>query len=104
MVLFNLINISSEGLVIWKLILSYKIKKSGVRWFIVMDFFFLNLFYILFIFFITFIFFKESGIDVIKSDYHYDYDYILISFNDINILPYYFTLNFENLSEKKEKN
>ena len=66
-------------------------------------FVFLNLFYILFIFFITFIFFKESGIDVIKSDYHYDYDYILISFNDINILPYYFTLNFENLSEKERK-
>ena len=105
MVLFNLINISSEGLVIWKLILSYKIKKSGVRWFIVMDFIFvfLNLFYILFIFIITFIFFKESGIEVIKMGNDYHYDYILISFNDINILPYCFTLNFENLSEKERK-
>ena len=105
MVLFNLINISSEGLVIWKLILSYKIKKSGVRWFIVMDFIFvfLNLFYILFIFIITFIFFKESGIEVIKSGNDYHYFYILFSFNDINILPYYLPLNFENLSKKERK-
>ena len=48
-ILFNLINLIFEALVIYKLVLSYKIKKKGIRWFMIMDyiFIFINFFHII---------------------------------------------------------
>jgi hypothetical protein len=101
MILFILIAISFECLVIWKLVLSYKIKKSGVRWFMVMDYFFifLNLFYIIFIFVHTKKYFEESGAHVAET---IDI-YVLTLFNGINILHYILPGNFEDLNEKERK-
>ena len=47
-IFMSLINILFEFLVIWKLILSYQIKKGGITWFMVLDYLFLciNLIYI----------------------------------------------------------
>ena len=43
MIIIDLVYILYEGLVIWKLVLSYKIKADGIPWFMAMDYVFLIL-------------------------------------------------------------
>ena len=52
-IIINLTHFSFEGLIIWKLVLSYKIIKGSAAWFMIMDYFFifLNFVYILYIVF-----------------------------------------------------
>ena len=101
MILFSLIGISFEGLVIWKFVLSYKVKESGVIWFMVMDYFFifLNLFYIIFMLAHTHKYCEESGAHVEET-----IDVCALTlFDHINILHYTLPGNFEDLSEKERK-
>ena len=100
MILFNLISLSFEGLIIWKLVLSYEIKKDGIRWFMVMDyiFIFINIIYIIIQLFYAFMFFATCGrLKLSKKNV-----YTLISVNDIKIRNYELK-NFDHLKENERK-
>ena len=100
MILFNIISFGFEGLIIWKLILSYEIKKDSIRWFMVMDyiFIFINIIYIIVQLFFTIIFFATCGrLKLLKKNV-----YTLISINDIKIRNYQLK-NFEYLKENERK-
>ena len=96
----NLINFLFESLVIWKLILSYKIKKGGCTWFMVLDYLFLiiNFIYILLILTFSIFYFKDSG-----NDMHFEINYFLTSFNKIKINNYELPKDFEKLPKKERK-
>ena len=91
-----------EFLVIYKLILSYKIKKEDVsiRWFMVLDYTFiiLNLIYISCIICTTYFFFKSCGTGTKVYNKN-----ILISFNNINIEEYRLPDNFDKITKKERK-
>ena len=100
MIIFSLLPLLSESLVIWKLVLSYKIKKGGCTWFMVLDYLFLvfNFFYILMVFGITLSYIFLSGRDVsneIKCS--------LNSFNNIKINSYDLPEDFYKFSKIKRK-
>ena len=87
-----MINCTYEGLVIYKLILSYKIKKKniGVTWFMALDYIFLsfNFLYICFTFVIDIVFF--SFCSLFRKVKKLAYKYILTSFKGVKII--YFVL------------
>ena len=99
-VFIDFIHIIFEGLIIWKLVISYKIKKNGVTWFMAMDyvFIFLNIFYLAYLLFFSLIFFADSGrlVEIVKNCY-------LTSFNDIKIESYILCKFFTSVSEKDRK-
>ena len=100
MILRNCVNFLFEGLVIWKLILSYEIKKNGITWFMVLDYLFLcfNLIYMILFLYSTIIFFKSSGyrIRLVSKT-------VLVSFNGIKIEDYNLPENFKKLEKKQRK-
>ena len=99
-IFMSLINILFESLVIWKLILSYQIKKGGITWFMVLDYFFLciNLIYISGFIYCSYQYWIESGdlVHVYKKN-------ILILFNNIKIEEYELPENFNKLQKKERK-
>ena len=101
LIIINLTHFSFEGLIIWKLVLSYKIIKGSITWFMVMDyiFIFLNFFYIIYLVFSSYIYFADCGINI-KTITEID----LISFNDIKINDFSLPENFlsRNLKERKK--
>ena len=101
MIFISLVNILFESLVIWKLVLSYKIKKGGCTWFMVLDYLFLvfNLIYTISIFLIAKIFYPKETETLI----HYKIEYFLINLNDITIDIYELPSNFGKMPKKKRK-
>ena len=99
-IFMNLVNFLFEGLVIWKLILSYQIKKDGITWFMVLDYLFLifNIFYISIFIFLTKFYFTESGtrIRIVSK-------IVLTSYNNIQIENYNLPENFNKLTKTERK-
>ena len=100
MILIDLTHLTFEGLIIWKLVLSYKIKKDDNPWFMTMDyiFIFLNFFYILYLLCFSIMYFCESGKSI-----HTSTNYYLTMFNDIKIFKYAVPINFHKLDKKQRK-
>ena len=100
MIIIDLVYILYEGLVIWKLVLSYKIKADGIPWFMAMDYVFLilNFIHIIYFLFSTYIFFKEIG-----SGIYYSIKYSLVSFNNIIIKTYKLPDDFGHMTIKERK-
>ena len=97
-ILFNLINLIFEALVIYKLVLSYKIKKKGIRWFMIMDyiFIFINFFHIIVVLNSSIEFFCKSG-------YYIKTFFKLTSFNNIKINDFQLPDNFDKLKKNERK-
>ena len=92
MIFINLIHCLFESLFIWKLVLSYKIKKGGCTWFMILYYLFIviNFIYISCFLHATYSFYKKSG-NLIRM---YN-KWILVSFNKIKIDNYKFPNDFE---------
>lgn len=99
-ILINAINIIYEGLMIWKLVLSYEIKAGKIRWFMIMDYIFiiLHFLHISTLILVTYLFFKESGIKISFSE-----KCVLTSFNNVNIQNYILPNNFDKWSKIERK-
>ena len=99
-IFINLVNILFESLVIWKLILSYKIKRGGCTWFMVLDYLFLvlNLIYIIIFLIATISYFKESG-----NGINFKNEYYLTSFNKIKINNFKLPEDFGKLPKNERK-
>lgn len=99
-ILYNIICISFEGLVICKLILSYKIKSEEEIWFIVLDYIFLilHLYYIYVLIYLSYIFLKYYIIH-----YRTDTSYHILSLNDIGIVEYNVSKDFAKMSKRDRK-
>ena len=103
LILIYLLNILFEILIIWKLILSYKIKKNGVMWFMRMDYSFIffnfidNLLSILGIF----IYYYCYIIPYHKFHNHHTF-YFITSFNNIKINDYKVSNDFLKMNEKEK--
>jgi len=97
---YNLIYIIFEVLIIWKLILTYKIKDDGDIWFIVMDyvFIFLHPFYISFVLYLSYIYFKYYLI-YFKTEISYH----ILSINNISIESYNVSKEFSTMPERDRK-
>lgn len=100
LIIIDIIHFLFEGLIIWKLALSYKIKNSGITWFMTLDYIFiiLNFFHILYLLLLTYWYFRESGslIKIITKC-------SLISYENIKIDKFELPDNFENFSKKQRK-
>lgn len=98
--IIDLIHIIVEGLIIWKLVLSYTIKKKGVTWFMVMDyiFLFLHFLYLLHLLLVSSAYYSEYCLRTrtLKK-------YILTSFNYIYIQKFTLPNEFGSWREKKRK-
>ena len=101
-ILFNLINLIFEALVIYKLVLSYKIKKKGIRWFMIMDyiFIFINFLHIIVVLIFIIDFFYESGYYIRNNLKTF---FKLISFNNIKINDFQLPDNFDKLKKNERK-
>ena len=99
-IIINIIPLVFEGLVIWKLVISYKIIEGDIPWFMKMDYAFLsiNFVHILFSICLTVIFFIKSG-----SKISVTHECYLTSFNNMNIQRYDLPDNFSNWTEKERK-
>jgi hypothetical protein len=97
---YNSIYILFEVLVIWKLVLSYKIKEDGEIWFIVMDYFFLfiHLLYMVYILYLSYIYLKYY-LNYFKNEISYN----ITDFNNISIAEYNVTKDFSHMSERDRK-
>ena len=98
---YNSIYIIFEVLVIWKLILSYKIKEDGEIWFIILDyiFLFIHLLYIATILYWSYIYLK-----IFFNQFIIDTTYSIISLNNINnIIRYNVSEDFTKMSERDRK-
>jgi len=105
-IIYDLLFIIYEGIAIWKLVLSYQIKKEGSFWFINMDyiFIFLNLLYIILIFYYSYHFYKEIIPKQRNTNAKKDIiEYSLCSLNDIEIDSYKLSKGFMNMKEKERK-
>ena len=100
MIFINVVYLLFEFLVILKLILSYKIKKGGCTWFMVLDYIFIviNFIYISCFLHFTYSFFKESGNLISMSS-----KYFLVAFNKIKIDNYELPNDFDKLPKKGRK-
>jgi len=91
-----------EGLVIWKLVLSYKIKKEDIDkpWFMTMDYLFIifNGIYTIYLIFIIFYFYDINITKTIIKE-----ENILKSFNDIEIEDYYLPKDFSKWDKTERK-
>ena len=102
-ILYNLLFLIYEGIAIWKLVLSYQIKKEGSFWFIIMDyvFIFLNLLYIVLLFYLSYHFFKHYF--KLKNNNDNYIDCFIDLLNDIKINNYKISQDFINMNEKERK-
>jgi len=100
LIIIILLHISFEGLVISKLVFSYKIKKDGSTWFIVMDYIFLvlNFIHIALNILNTIAYFHDGGTDV-----EHITQCALISFNNVKIENFELPDNFRNWKKKERK-
>ena len=100
LIILNLLHIISEGLVIYKLTLSYQIFVGDNPWFIKMDYTFLvfNFIHILFLIMSTICFCQQLGIHSEKLT-----GYFLYSFNNIKIKDYELPDDFPLRSKKDRK-
>ena len=98
--MINLIHFTFEGIIIWKLIISYQIIEGNIPWFMKMDYTFLslNLVHIIILILCTIVFFYESGIYIKIST-----TCSLHSFNNIEIEDYKLPDNFSHWKEKERK-
>ena len=89
-----------ECLIIWKLSLSYKIKKNDTTWFMTCDYIFiiLNSLFILYMLFVTYLYYVDAGkkIEIFIK-------YILTKYKNIEISNYLLPDNFHKMN-KKAKN
>jgi hypothetical protein len=99
-IIINIVHLSFEGLIIWKLALSYNIKKGDITWFMRMDytFIFLNFFYMIYIGFLSYAYFVDSGRNIETIT-----EIKLISFNGIKINEYALPKNFMKWAKKERK-
>jgi hypothetical protein len=100
LIVIDLIYFLYECLIIWKLSLSYKIKKNDTTWFMTCDYIFiiLNSLFILYMLFLTYLYYIDAGkkIEIFTK-------YILIRYKNIEISNYLLPDNFHKMS-KKAKN
>ena len=99
-IIIDSINIIYEGLMIWKLVLSYEIKSEKIPWFMIMDyiFIFIHFFHICLLILISYLFFIYSGVRIKFSE-----KCVLTSFNNVNIKYYTLPQNFDKWSKKERK-
>ena len=99
LIVIDLIYFIYESLIIWKLSLSYKIKKNDTTWFMTCDYIFiiLNSLFILYMIFITYLYYVDAGkkIEVFVK-------YILTKYKDINIQYYLLPDNFHKMDENSK--
>ena len=97
---YNSIYILFEAFVIWKLVLSYKIKEDDEIWFIVMDFIFLFIhpLYMAYILYMSYIYLKYY-----LNHFSNEITYNIVSLNEISISNYNVTKDFSNMSERDRK-
>ena len=100
MIIIDIIHFAFEGLVIWKLIISYQIIEGDIPWFMKMDYTFLslNLLHIIFAICLTIFFFKDSGSQMLVYS-----DFYLTSFNNIKIRNSLLPYSFLDKTEKERK-
>jgi mRNA-degrading endonuclease RelE of RelBE toxin-antitoxin system len=99
-IVYDSIYIIFEVLVIWKLVLSYKIKEDGEIWYIVLDYIFLffHLLYMAYILHLSYIYFKYY-----LNHFTTETIYNIVSLNNIRIENYNVSKDFSNMSERDRK-
>ena len=97
---FVAVHLTFEGLIIWKLTLSYKIKSVSTTWFIILDYIFiiLHFIYILYLIIGTILFFSYLGKNVNKEEV-----LLLKSYNKIKIKEYKLPNNFLTFNKINRK-
>ena len=98
---FFAVHITFEGLIIWKLVLSYSIKNDSTPWFIVLDyiFIFLHFIYILYLVCGLYNFFLYVGKNISEKEVA-----ILKSYNKIKLKDYKLPNNFITYDKIERKN
>ena len=102
LIVIDLIYFTYECLIIWKLSLSYKIKKNenDTTWFMTCDYIFiiLNSLFILYMIFVTYLYYSEAGKKIEIFD-----KYILTRYKDIEIKGFLLPDNFHKMSSESKK-
>jgi len=99
-VLINLFNIVSEGILIWKLTLSYDILQGGIPWFMTMDYIFIFMHFgnIVFTIVLSYYYFANRGTRISVKE-----TCILKSINDLEVRNFALPDNFDQLGKEKRK-
>ena len=97
LIIIDLIYFFYECLIIWKLSLSYKIKKNDTTWFMTCDYIFiiLNSLFILYMLFLTYLYYIDAG-----KKMEVFIKYILTRYKNIDISHYLLPDNFNKMSKK----
>ena len=97
---FILVLITFEGLIIWKLVLSYNIMNVWITWFIVLDYVFiiLNFLYILYHGYGIYIFLEDLGKNILKEP-----EFVLKSYNKIKIKNFKLPEDFAEYNKTQRK-
>ena len=102
LIVIDLIYFTYECLIIWKLSLSYKIKKNenDTTWFMTCDYIFiiLNSLFILYMIFVTYLYYSEAGKKIEIFD-----KYILTRYKDIEIKGFLLPDNFHKMNSESKK-